>query len=393
MSNKSKGNLLITFILLVSLSITIFAFISFIGTRMLESGVKVSEVESFYAAEAGLNKAIWYLATPVASGGRGLTWRAIGSYEAFGRGGYYMTAANTSVSHEVLVMSTGEVHGISKTVSQIMDLGGLPAPFDYAVYSNGPINMSGNAAIQGDIFVNGNTHFAGSANVSDGYVYHPTGSTISGAGTYTDGGAPDPLPTMPMLDTSFYTGKIAIAQGVAAGDVTYSNTTVSLLSDIYVKGNVNISGTTTFTGPGCLVATGNIGMSGSTYGSGNGKFIAGGNINITGNSYTSGSIFYSPSAISASGNTRVNAGGFISNGTIAFGGNINLSGFAYSTGALSLSGNPSIRGALVSGSFVGVTGIGGSTNIVYDDTVFPDDIPPGFSPSSLERKHGTWKGD
>jgi len=394
MSKKSRGNLLTTFIILVAMSVIIFSFLSFIAIRIREATVKVSESGAFYIAEAGLNKAIWYLATPTSSGGKGLSWRVTGSTEAYGRGLFRITVSNTAVSTEVFIISTGEAGGISKTVSQVVNIGGLPPAFDFAIYSNSPLNTGGNAAIDGSIFINGNANFSGSATITDGYVYHPVGTTVSGAGTYTDGGEPNPIPTMPTLDTSYYSGLIAAAQGAAAGDITYNNTTVNLAgATVYVHGKVTISGTTTINGPGNIVATGNINMSGSTYSTNVVKFISGGTISITGNTYMSGAIFYSSSAISASGNTRVQVGGMISNGTLSLGGNINVSGIIYSTGQASISGNPTIRGALCAGDFKGYVGITGSTSIIYDPSVFPSQTPPGFPPSSLSKKQGTWKGD
>jgi len=392
LKKNSKGNLLVTFIMVVAFSLIVFSFIFLIGIRLKESGIRVSEVESFYVAEAGLNKAIWYLATPVSSGGKGFSWRATGSSESFGWGRYYMTVHDTAVTEEVLIISTGQVGGIIKTVSQIVDISGLPPAFDYAVFSNGALGLSGAAdVIHGDIFVDGNTTFSGNASVSDGYVYHPAGTSITGSGTWTDGGEPVPAPSFPVLDSSYYDNLISAAGGVSAGNQTYSNATVNLSGNtVYVHGNVDVSGTTTFNGPGTIVATGTINFSGNTYTSNSVKFISNGALSITGNAYTSSSTYYSNTSLSASGNTRVNTGGFITKGTTNISGNITMTGILYSMGQINLSGNPSIRGAMVSGS---VSGLSGSTSIYFDETMFPAQLPPGFPPSSLSRVMGTWKGN
>jgi len=392
MDKISKGNILLTFVMMMAFSMIVFAFITFIGFRIKESGNRVSEIESFYVAEAGLNKAIWYLGTSTGSGGKGLDWRTTGTYEAYGWGSFSLIVQTSTVTGEVLIVSTGEVTGIRKTVSQVVATGGYPSAFDYAVFNNGSLNLSGNAEINGDVFVNGNTVFSGSATVANGYAYHPAGDTVSGHGTYTDGGTPDPVPSFPSLDTSYYSGQITTAQDQSAGNQTYNNTTVNLGGGtVYVNGDINVSGTTTFNGPGVVVASGAINFSGNTYTSGGVRFISAGTLSISGNQYTQDSLYYSNTAIAASGNTRVNVGGFISGGTTSLNGNINVSGLIYSVGQISLVGNPAITGAMLSGSLAGVTGLSGSTLITYDDSVFLDQLPPGFTPSTLSRVKGTWK--
>jgi len=391
MIGKNKGNLLLTFIMLVALSVIIFSFLSFIGTRLKDSIVKIAETSAFYAAEAGLNKAIWYLATPVAQGGRGFSWRTTNYYEAFGRGGYYFTIISAGSPMEVLITSTGEVAGILRTVSENVNMGGLPPAFNYSVFSNNTATIWGNSHITGSIFVNGNTLLSQASSVTGGYVYHPFGTSISGTGTYTNGGEPVPLPSFPVIDTSYYDAAIDSAGSVPSGDIIYKNATINLNgSTVYVNGDVTISGNTTINGPGSIVATGKISISGNTYGSSSVKYISSGLINVTGNVYTSNSIYYSSSSISASGNTRVNIGGFLSKGGVSLGGNVNVFGLIYSYGATSMSGNPILKGSLVSGS---ISDLSGSISVTYDPSVFPRELPPGFPPSSLAVKKGTWKGD
>lgn len=393
MAKNSKGNLLVTFIILFSLSITIFSFLFLTGTRLKESGVRVSETESFYVAEGGLNKAIWYLATPVALGGKGLSWRAASSWEAFGRGGYYLTVTDSVVTGEVQIISTGEVAGTRKTVSEIVKVEGFPEAFKYAVYCNTGTDFSGNVVVKGDVYVNVNTTFGDNCSITDGYVYHPAGTTLSGHGTWTDGGAPNPLPGFPTFDPSYYDNLITAAHSVPAGNQTYSNTTVNLGgSTIYVNGDILISSNTTFNGPGTIVATGKISQSGNTYSSSSIKFISYGKVNVTGNTYTSGATYYSATEISASGNTRVNVGSFLTKGLVSLSGNLDFSGLIYAkTGAQpsSFSGNPVVRGSFVANSFTTFTG---NASVYYDESKFPSDLPAGFTASSLSVKKGSWKG-
>lgn len=393
MTKTSKGNILITFIMIVSLAVTVFSFLYFITVKLKESGNQVNEMKAFYAADAGINKAIWYLSTATGSGGKGLTWRVSSTYEAFDDTGFYISVQNTASSSEVMIMSTGESNGVRKTIYQTVSVGGFPVAFEYAMYTSSALSLSGNAEIFGDVYVNGNTAFSGNGNVSDGMIYHAAGANVSGHGTWTDGGTPTPVPPFPTLDTSYYTGEIAVASGVTAGNITYSNNTYNLSGGtVYVKGNVTISGNTTFTGPGTIVATGTFNMSGNTYTSGGTvNFISGGAIGLSGNTYTTGAVFYSNTSVAVSGNTRVQVGGMLSAGTTSLSGNTNISGLLYSNGIISMSGNPIITGTVVSGSASGVSGLSGNARIVYDDSVFPSILPTGFTATSLTRKMGTWK--
>jgi phage baseplate assembly protein gpV len=240
--------------------------------------------------------------------------------------------------------------------------------------------------------VSGNTAFGSNCSFTDGYVYHPSGTTLSGGGTWTDGGQPSTVPTFPSFDHSYYDNLITAAYSIPAANKTYSSTTVNLNGQtIYVHGDVTISGNTTFNGTGTIVATGKITESGNTYASNAVKFISKGKLTVSGNTYTSDSDYYSATDISASGNTRVEVGSMITKGPVTLSGNLNLSGVIYTeTGASSISGNPVIRGALVANSF---STFSGNANVYFDESEFPGSLPPGFVASSLIVKKGTWKGN
>jgi len=387
---NSKGNLLLTFIMVVALSVTIFAFLDFMVTRIRESGAKVAEIESFYVADAGLNKAIWYLGT-LPPQGKGFAWRtSTPTWESFGGGRYNITVSDHATD-EVLIISTGEVGGALKTVSQVVGLGGMPSAFDYAVYCCRGIDFSGSVKVSGDVYVSGNTTFGNNCSFTQGYVYHPSGTILSGGGTWIDGGQPSNVRTFPSFDHSYYENLIAAAHSVPASNKTYSNTTINLNGQtIYVNGDVTISGNTTFNGSGVIVATGKINESGNTYASNAIKFVSKGELTVLGNAHTPCADYYSATDISASGNTFVEVGSMITKGPVRLSGNLNLSGTIYSeTGESSIFGDPVIRGAIVANSF---STFSGNANVYFDETKFPGSLPTGFAPSSVTVKKGTWKG-
>lgn len=388
MKKHSNGNLLITFVVIVSLSALVLLFIQIIAVRLKDSGSRLSESRAFYAADAGLNKAIWYLATPAPTG-KGSDWSVNNTWEAFGAGGYHLTIVNSGSTSEALIISTGEVNGIQRTVSEAVSKGGYPFAFNFGVYSGGGENFTGNILISGDAYVSGNTTFGSNCQVINGDVEHPAGTTVTGAHVTSEVVPAVPMPT---FDSSSYDSLISTAQSSSITSLTISGNSNYNLggSTIYVHGNVTISGNTTITGGGTIVATGTINQSGNTTTTnGNVSFISNGQIALSGNTTTPGANFYSTSNINVSGNTRVQVGSFLTKGPVSLTGNTNISGLIFAGGGASIvSGNPVITGAIVAHDF---SSFSGNANVFYDPTQFPSSVPGGFSSTSLTPVKGTWK--
>jgi formylmethanofuran dehydrogenase subunit C len=388
MKKHSKGNLLITFIVIVSLSALVLLFIQVIVVRLRDSSSRLSEARAFYAADAGLNKAIWYLA-----GNAGYDQNSsLHIQETFGSGTYYITVVNASDTAEALIVSTGEVAGVERTVSQVVSKGaGVPSVFtEYGVYSGGGENFTGNILISGEVYVSGNTTFGSNCQVINGEVEHPTGTTVTGAHVTSEVVPAVPMPT---FDSSSYDTMISYAQLNGISDLTISGNNNYLLNGqtIYVKGNVSISGNTTIKGGGTIVATGTISQSGNTTTSGGSvSFISNGQIAISGNTNAPGANFYSTSNINVSGNTRVQVGSVLTKGPVSLTGNTNISGLIYAGGGASIvSGNPVITGSIVAHDF---SSFSGNANVFHDISVFSSTITGFSSSGALTPKKGTWKG-
>ena len=385
---KNRGNILIVFIMLIGLSFIVFSIATVVTTHVKQSGIKSSEMRAFYAAEAGLNKVVWYLGTSVSGGGKGSDWRGT-TTESFSYGSYQVTVQDVVGSSEVLIISTGEVEGISKTVMQRASMtGALPPVFNNAVFSNGIFKASGNAKVYGDVFVNGNTTLTGNANVSDGVVYHPEGYSVSG--NATDGGVPDPLPGMPTFDTSYYDSQIAIAEAYPVGDQSFTDLNLDG-GTIYVNGTVYISGNSNISGPGTIVTTGGFQISGNTISDGsNITFITGGESIISGNTTLPNSSFYADDLFKASGNLTMQVGSVLTSGDINMSGNVDFSGLVYAEGTVKFSGNVQCDGSVVSDNF---DTISGNVNITHDPNVLPSSMPIGFSSdfAVMSLIRGTWQ--
>ena len=72
---KEKGAVLIlTFIMMTTLTAITVAFLYMSSTQLKGSGYDVASSKALWLAEAGIQKAIWNLKTPVGSGGQGENW-------------------------------------------------------------------------------------------------------------------------------------------------------------------------------------------------------------------------------------------------------------------------------------------------------------------------------
>ena len=87
---RSGTALILTFIMLVSLTAITIAFLYMTSVRVKVMGYDTASSQALWLAEAGLQKAIWNLMTPVGSGGQGESWDTTGTTESLGNGNYTM---------------------------------------------------------------------------------------------------------------------------------------------------------------------------------------------------------------------------------------------------------------------------------------------------------------
>lgn len=82
-----------TFVVMLTLIAITVAFLYMISIRIKSSGLELTSGQAFWLAEAGIQKAIWNLKTPVANGGQGEEWTTAGVTESLGDGSYTMVVA------------------------------------------------------------------------------------------------------------------------------------------------------------------------------------------------------------------------------------------------------------------------------------------------------------
>jgi hypothetical protein len=90
LENKKGMVLLLVFIVMATLTAITVAFLYMSSTQLKGSGYDVASNKALWLAEAGVQKAIWNLKTPVGSGGQGEDWTTAGTAEILGNGSYTM---------------------------------------------------------------------------------------------------------------------------------------------------------------------------------------------------------------------------------------------------------------------------------------------------------------
>ena len=88
--NKTGSVLILNFIILGALIAILTSFLYMTSIESKVSGNNIVDSKLFWLAEAGMQKAIWNLKTPVANGGQGEDWTTTGTTESFGNGTYTM---------------------------------------------------------------------------------------------------------------------------------------------------------------------------------------------------------------------------------------------------------------------------------------------------------------
>ena len=245
-----------------------------------------------------------------------------------------------------------------KTMAEvIMVCHGEIGPFNYALFSNLPLGLSGSRDIEGSVHSNESLVFSGSKNIITGAAEGVTGVTISGSsqsigsvaagsGTkITMSGSGDTIGpetynavNICMPDFTSQIEAIANSEGtVYSGSKTYSGTT-NINGDIYVNGSVTISGT--LNGTGCILASGGITISGNTTISGSNQvciYSATGGISFSGTSTintgtNASAILYAPEGtVSSSGSLSINGSIVANQITISGGLNVDSTGFPNTT--------------------------------------------------------------
>ena len=383
-----KGNILLVFIMLVALSVIVGSFIFFVSGGLRSTTNALNYMRSLYIAEAGTNKAIWYLLTPVGEGGQGKSWRPSGYTKSYGGGEYSFSIVDTADPLLLILVSTGEIGSIERGVKINIIASSLPKAFDYAMFSASNLTMKGATTIYGDVYADGNMAIENPAEVLDGEVTVSEDGTISGDGTYTAGETPDDPPEMPVLDRSGYEADITFAGSgdpvVLEGNQKFKNYDLGG-NTIYVNGDVTID--KELSGGGKIVCTGDMEFSGANVSSAT-NFTSAGEMQMKGTTnIANDSLMYSSTSIVTSGTSRLGSIFFAPG--MDFGGTVTIYGlvYAWDTGAV-ITGTVDIYGSISNFSEVTYTG---NIALYHDPQYLPDVPPPGMEAGDYDLVEGSWR--
>lgn len=349
MMHGQKGSVLILTLLLMITSVGItLAYVTMIRYDIILVGNQANSVHALYTAEAGLNKAVWYLLNTAPDATTGGTWRTSGypsesgagpndpQEESFEGGAYTIWVEDSGA--DILITARGTYRGVSRIVHQQQHVDYTPEAFRYPVFSGGDIDFDNSTA------------FVGADTVSKGMTITSPSLTVSG--TINEFSAIN----VPMVDVYAYE---STADTVISGDHTFNSGSYDGVW--FIDGNVTIASGVTVVGS--VIASGNIDFAGQT--------------DITVTSTTSAPALFAASNILADNTMAVNIAGLV---------------YAGNEAQMSYATDFSLSGVMIAGAWI-VAQNGINLTFSYDVQVF-ESPPPFFSDNAgsitLTTVAGSW---
>ena len=350
--------------------------------------------KAFYLSEAGLEFAKYEVKTNLTTyKNKAIDQTTTLSQKSLGEGTYDIDitlVAKNGNTYTFNISSVGTVGGRTRSTTEKITISMNPWGIfaDYALYGgSGTMEIKSGVNVSGSIFMDGDMILKSGVTISDGEVY-VTGDLTDQGANFTEGTLPNPLPTAPVLDDSYYNAEILTASTcgnfIVPADLAGGT--------VYVQGDVSMAVDSVINGPGILIVSGELTLnSGSEIGP-DVVVIAGGDVTVN-----QGGAVYSDSTIYSGEDIQIKEGGTASE-RIAFlapDGGVTLNqgntfyGIIYADSVVDLRQGADIVGSIISGSGV-VVKQGG--NIVHDISQFPLTVPPGLvSEGEVEVESAGWE--
>jgi cytoskeletal protein CcmA (bactofilin family) len=361
---NQKGMALLTTLIFVFILVTFaVALLTMTSNDTKLSTLQRESTRAFYLAETGIEKALWYLNTPIDQDGKGLMWRTdeTGSsplHEGSPTEFYDVDVSGIDATgpYEVkTLVSTGKVADGSeynkgtRKIEVKLEKGIKESPnlsYDYAVLTDGNMTLDGGITLHGNIHSNGDLTNNGTINMEYGSATATGNTNDSALCTY------QAHQEFPHISWSYYeeiskkqeTINGDIYNDHYSGDVTF-DTPDTLYGIHFIDGNVTIS-TELILNDAVILATGYIWVKG---GVGDVTLNKGDNSN--------------PLSLVAKDYIRID-------------GNVHGEGVIQTESTFTLNGNVNIQpGAIYADDGI-FHGGGGSMNVYYD-TSLADIVVPG----------------
>jgi len=307
--SNQKGAALVTVLIFTFLMLTfVVALMAMTGNDIKLSSMQRDSTKAFYQADGGIEKAMWYLNTPVELGGKGMTWTA-DSDAPLHEGNlteYFevIVSPATSPPNEIkTLVSKGTMEGGGKykqgrVVEVKLKKGIKRSPnlhYDYAVLTDGDMTINGGVSFHGNIHSNSNLTNHGTINMEYG--------TATATGTTNYGTGNQPYQDFPHIAWDYYESISKKQESIDghiynnyySGDVDFDSSD-TLYGVHFVDGNVTITSNELILHDATIFATGYIEIkTGNTdvilensEGSNPLALVAKGYIGITGNATITG---------------------------------------------------------------------------------------------------------
>ena len=289
--SNQKGMALLTTLIFVFILVTFgVALLTMTGNDIKLSALQRDSTEAFYIAEAGIDKALWYLNTPEDNGGEGLDWRTDNTelypegyfqepYPAVSTNYYQLTVKNTDEQDIIKITSRGvvsdgnKVYG-SRKIEVRAKKAISPSPglvYNYAVST---VSTEENLTFKG-IIVNGDVHSNGNISVivEKSVIINGVATASGETNAYDTGGVKYATQMYPRIDFEYYKGLVTDPDNPdnaydGSGNGKYYGKDISVVFDTptelfginFIEGDIDIKadGNLTISDGGAIFATGEI---------------------------------------------------------------------------------------------------------------------------------------
>jgi len=383
-----KGSALVTVYIFLSVLITLGAGVAASTAHELAQTRRHSNAKkAFWVAEAGIEAIMQQLKS-------GTTYDdedEISSSFLSGDANYSVLILKPEAEDIYTLTSTGQIEDaqgdIERKIQQVVEVKApeWPSAFDYALFGNGgSMQVKENGTVTGSIFQYGDVEIKENSTVTE-YVYATGNISSKSSSDFEEGELPDPMPTLPTLDTTVYFDP-ELTEAEDNGDSSLTTDSINLNDgDVYVNGDIQLNADGVISGSGTIVATGDISiMERSTVAEGV-NIIAGGTLLLKEDTEV-GSEFmlYSSTEVQIKENGTGHPSGIvITPGDVQIKEDGNYTGIIYAGGAVQIKENSTITGSIVAGGSQqdGIQ-IKEDSYITYDASLLPTNIPPGLGVSS-----------
>lgn len=234
---------LLTTLIFVFILVTFgVALLTMTGNDIKLSALQRDSTEAFYIAEAGIDKALWYLNTPEDNGGEGLDWRTNEyqeSYPAVSTNYYQLTVEDTEqdiikITSRGVVFDGNKVYGSRKIeVKAKKAISPSPSPaYSYTISTEGNLTFSGIVEIDGDVHSNGNISAGAEVLLTTGEATASGASNQLGSANYA-------TQMYPKIDFEYYKG-LAIANDTYYLGLKVFNIEETITGIHFIEGDVEI---------------------------------------------------------------------------------------------------------------------------------------------------------